>query len=84
MTMSQTTTDRQPVDKRTALKRLLRLKLQQSNTEPVAFGQESLWFLDQLVPGSTIYSETALLDLDSAPDAALLDVLSFPGLPRAR
>jgi amino acid adenylation domain-containing protein/thioester reductase-like protein len=43
---------------RELLKRLLREKARQTKEAPVSFGQERIWFLDQLAPASAAYCET--------------------------
>jgi amino acid adenylation domain-containing protein/thioester reductase-like protein len=45
-------------EKRALLKRLLRERAQKSKEAPLSFGQERLWFLDRLTPGSSAYCET--------------------------
>jgi amino acid adenylation domain-containing protein/thioester reductase-like protein len=45
-------------EKRALLKRLLRERALKSKEAPLSFGQERLWFLDRLTPGSSAYCET--------------------------
>lgn len=44
--------------KRALLKRLLREKTRRPKQAPLSFGQERIWFLDQLTPASSAYCET--------------------------
>ena len=48
--------------KRALLKRLLRKKAQQEEA-PLSFGQERIWFLDQLAPANAAYCETVAIRL---------------------
>ncbi|MCP3962382.1 MAG: amino acid adenylation domain-containing protein [bacterium] len=40
---------------------------------PLSFGQERLWFLDRLYPGSAVYSIPAIIHLDGPLDAEALE-----------
>ena len=62
-----------PAEKRALLERLLRQKAEQPKTAPLSFAQERLWFLDQLVPGSTVYNITRAIALDGPLDPAALE-----------
>jgi amino acid adenylation domain-containing protein/thioester reductase-like protein len=44
--------------KRALLKRLLREKARPAKEAPLSFGQERIWFLDQLTPANAAYCET--------------------------
>lgn len=70
--------------KRELLERLLREKKEAaarvatiprrkpSNTAPLSFAQQRIWFLDQLTPGSSFYNETTTLRLSFGLDVAVL------------
>jgi amino acid adenylation domain-containing protein/thioester reductase-like protein len=55
---SQSHGERSVHKERELLKRLLREKARQTREAPVSFGQERIWFLDQLAPASAAYCET--------------------------
>ncbi|HZF13747.1 MAG TPA: condensation domain-containing protein, partial [Thermoanaerobaculia bacterium] len=59
-------------EKRAILERLLRQKMEQPKTASLSFAQERLWFLDQLVPGSSVYNITRAIALDGPLDFATL------------
>ena len=61
-----------PAEKRALLERRLRQKAEQPKTAPLSFAQERLWFLDQLVPGSSVYNITRAITLDGPLDPAAL------------
>ncbi|HEU4629063.1 MAG TPA: condensation domain-containing protein, partial [Gemmatimonadaceae bacterium] len=61
-----------PEEKRLLLARLLREKAARVRTEPASFGQQRLWFMDQLVPGSAFYTLAAAVPLHFAVDPAVL------------
>src|SRR5262245_30504340 len=60
-------------EKRALLARLLREKANRPQAHPVSFGQQRLWFLDRLEPGSAAYNMPAALRLKGALDAQALE-----------
>ena len=67
--------DLSPEEKRLLLAEVMRRKSAQARSVPLSFGQERLWFLDQLAPGQPFYTIAAALRLRFA--------LSVPALERA-
>jgi len=59
--------------KRALLARLLREKGGRPATGPLSFGQEQLWVIDQLAPGSPVYNIVEYLRLRGPLDAAALE-----------
>jgi amino acid adenylation domain-containing protein/thioester reductase-like protein len=62
-----------PQQKRVLLKRLLRDKARRPKEAPLSFGQERLWFLDQLAPANAAYCETVSGRLTARGSARLLN-----------
>ena len=52
-----------PGEKRALLAELLRKKAEQPRARPLSFGQQRLWFLDQLGPGTPFYNIPAAMRL---------------------
>jgi len=61
-----------PEEKRALLARLLREKAERPQAHPVSFGQQRLWFLDRLEPGTIGYVMPAALRLKGALDVDAL------------
>ncbi|HET8547434.1 MAG TPA: amino acid adenylation domain-containing protein [Bryobacteraceae bacterium] len=68
--------------KRALLEKRLRGEGRQSNSiprrtqpgpAPLSFAQQRLWFLDQLMPGSSSYNETSTFRVEAALDPAVLE-----------
>jgi amino acid adenylation domain-containing protein/non-ribosomal peptide synthase protein (TIGR01720 family) len=68
-----------PEDKRERLKALLRDRSSTPRVAPTSFGQQRLWFLEQLMPGSAVFNLPAGLRIRGrisvAKVAAILDTL---------
>lgn len=73
--MSQTahTKNLPPEEKRALLARLLREKGKQPKSYPVSFGQQRLWFMDQLEPELSAYNMPAALRCKGALNAQALE-----------
>ena len=68
------TADLSPEEKRRFVAELLRRKREQARTFPLSFGQQRLWFLDQLAPGHPFYTIAGALRLPHRGlDAACLE-----------
>src|SRR5437764_12590132 len=60
-------------DQRALLVEQLRLVTGQSQTSPLSFAQERLWFLDQLEPNSPRYNMSSVVRLTGRLDLAALE-----------
>jgi amino acid adenylation domain-containing protein len=60
-------------EKRALLARKLKEQGTQFNTFPLSFGQQRLWFLDQLTPGSPVYNIPAAAQLTGRLDMQALE-----------
>jgi amino acid adenylation domain-containing protein/thioester reductase-like protein len=58
---------------RALLKRLLRERAGRPTEAPLSFGQERIWFLDQLAPASSAYCETIAARLNAVVSPPVLD-----------
>jgi len=62
-----------PDEKRSLLEKLIARQSSKTREEPASSTQERLWYLDHLVPGSTVYSQTGVLELTAmAIDTSVL------------
>ena len=60
-------------EKRAVLARLLQERVARSKSFPPTFGQERLWFLDQLEPGNAAYNWSSTNRLIGQLDAVVLE-----------
>jgi hypothetical protein len=66
-------TDLSPEEKRALLAQLLQEKAGESDSFPLAFGQQRLWFLDQLEPGNPVYTLPVAVRLEGSLNLAALE-----------
>src|SRR6185503_1898065 len=69
---SKRTADLSLDEKRALLERMLRERSRQSQSFPLSFAQERLWFLDQLQPGNPFYNVPVALHLTGRLDTCAL------------
>lgn len=69
---SKRTADLSLDEKRALLERMLRERSRQSQSFPLSFAQERLWFLDQLQPGNPFYNVPVALHLTGRLDTRAL------------
>ncbi len=68
-----TETPRSAAEKRELLARLLAERASRAGQHPLSFGQQRLWFLDQLQPGSPAYNISMGMRLPVPPPVAVLE-----------